>query len=98
MGDALELVGHTDSAVAIVGSGEEIHLEFGVPHPPKRGFRRYYALEFQGWAKDMDLYTETGDTVNPLPSHDNITPDQLTNRDLLHARYNVRYQSGMAAR
>ena len=98
MGDAIELVGETDSAMAIVGSGEEIHLEFKVPDSPKSGYRRFYALEFQGWAKDMDLYTERGDTVEPLPSHDNISDDQLANRDVLHTRYNVRYQSGMAAR
>ena len=98
MGDAMALVKQTDSAVAIVGSGEEIHLEFEVPNPPMKGYHRYYALEFQGWAKDMDLYTVSGDTVEPLPSHHNITADQLTNRELLHARYNVRYQSGMAVR
>lgn len=98
MGDAIELVSETDSAVAIVGSGEEIHLEYTVPTAPKTGYRRFYVLEFQGWAKDMDLYTERGDTVEPLPSHDHLTDDQSANRDLLHARYNVRYQSGMAAR
>ena len=98
MGDAFELVEQSDSAVAIVGSGEEIHLEFDVPKPPKEGFRRYYAIEFQGWAKDMDLYTEHGDTVEPLPNHDNITAAQLSKRNMLHTRYNVRYQSGMAAR
>lgn len=98
MGEATELVEATDSAVAIVGSGEEVHLEFSVPDSPKTGFRRYYALEFQGWAKDMDLYTETGDTVEPLPNHDDISADQIAKRDLLHSRYNVRHQSGMAAR
>ena len=98
MGDASELVEETDSAVAIVGSGEEVHLEFSVPDSPMVGYRRYYALEFQGWAKDMDLYTETGDTVEPLPSLGNISSEQMTNRDQLHARYNVRHQSGMAAR
>lgn len=97
-GNVTELVLETDSAVAIVGSGEEVHLEFAVPSPPKKGFQRYYALEFQGWAKDMDLYTENGDTVEPLPTRLNVTEDQLKNRDLLHARYNVRYQSGIAVR
>ena len=97
-GEATELVLETDSAVAIVGSGEEVHLEFLVPDPPKEGYRRVYVLEFQGWAKDMDLYTESGHTVEPLPTRSNITADQLRNRDLLHGRYNVRHQSGFAAR
>lgn len=98
MGEATELVESVDSAVAIVGSGEEVHLEFSVPESPKIGYRRYYALEFQGWAKDMDLYTESGDTVEPLPSHDGISANQIAKRDLLHSKYNVRHQSGMAAR
>ncbi|MCY4094824.1 MAG: VCBS repeat-containing protein, partial [Gammaproteobacteria bacterium] len=85
-GDATELVLEADSAVAIVGSGEEVHLEFAIPNPPKEGYQRYYALEFQGWAKDMDLYTENGDTVDPLPIRDDITAEQLNNRNLLHAR------------
>ena len=97
-GNATELVLDTDSAIAIVGSGEEVHLEFEVPLPPKDGYRRFYALEFQGWAKDMDLYTEDGDTVEPLPIRTDITSDQLENRELLHARYNVRHQSGIVAR
>ena len=98
MGDATELVERTDSAVAIVGSGEEVHLEFEVPEPPEPGHRRYYALEFHGWAKDMDLYTKTGDTIEPVPHHENISSDQLATRDDLHTRYNVRHQSGMATR
>ncbi len=97
-GNATELVFDTDSAIAIIGSGEEVHLEFEVPLPPKDGYRRFYALEFQGWAKDMDLYTEEGDTVDPLPIRTDITSDQLENRELLHARYNVRHQSGIVAR
>ena len=98
MGEATELVEASDSAVAIVGSGEEVHLEFSLPDTPKAGYRRYYALEFEGWAKDMDLYTETGDTVKPLPSHDDISADQIAKRGLLHEKYNVRHQSGIAAR
>ena len=97
-GTATELVLETDSAVAIVGSGEEVHLEFEMPDPVMDGYSRYYALEFHGWAKDMDLYTKSGNTVEPLPILNNISADQLKNRNLLHARYNVRYQSGIVAR
>ena len=98
MGDATELVTETDGAVAIIGSGEEVHLTFEVPEAPAPGFRRYFVLEFQGWAKDMDLYTTTGDTVNPVPQLQNLSENELVLRDRLHDRYNVRHQSGMAAR
>jgi len=40
----------------------------------------------------MDLYTRDGETVGPLPDPDYA---DKTRRDLLHARYNVRFQEGM---
>ena len=40
----------------------------------------------------MDLYTEHGETVGPIPTPDFVDKSK---RDLLHARYNVRFQEGM---
>ncbi len=94
-GDATPLVSDIDSAVAIIGSGEEIHLEFRAGLPPTPGDRRFFAIEFHGWAKDMDLYTEHGETVAPLPVLDNTSADALERRTRLHARYNVRFQAGL---
>ena len=94
-GEAVELISDIDSAVAIIGSGEEIHLEFRAGLPPAAGDRRFFAIEFYGWAKDMDLYTEHGDTVAPLPALDDIGPEALERRARLHARYNVRFQAGL---
>ncbi len=94
-GEAVELISDIDSAVAIIGSGEEIHLEFRAGLPPAAGDRRFFAIEFYGWAKDMDLYTEHGDTVAPLPVLDDIEAEARERRARLHARYNVRFQAGL---
>ena len=90
LGSVDELVSAQDDAVVILGPGEEIHLEFESADPVPDGWHRYFVLETNGWAKDMDLYTGNGETVGPLPS----TGKSETHRDQLHAKYNTRYQSG----
>ena len=92
LGEATPLVADTDGAVAIIGGGEEIHLEFAALPPASGDIKRYFVLDFRGWAKDMDLYTEHGETVGPIPTPDFVDKSK---RDLLHARYNVRFQEGM---
>ena len=94
-GDATELVTEVDGAVAIFGGGEEIHLEFPATAPAATGTRRFFALDFRGWAKDMDLYTQDGETVGPLPTLAGIDEAALQRRDRLHARFNVRFQEGL---
>ncbi len=95
LGDADELVMDIDGALAIIGSGEEIHLQFAAVEPPPANHRRYFAVTFHGWAKDMDLYTLDGETVGPLPSPDALDEELAARRDRLHARYNLRYQEGL---
>ncbi|MBT8103241.1 MAG: VCBS repeat-containing protein [Gammaproteobacteria bacterium] len=90
LGAVAELVTDVDDAVAIIGPGEELHLEFDVAASTPDGWRRYFVLESNGWAKDMDLYTRDGETVGPLP----VTGKPAAIRDRLHERYNTRYQSG----
>jgi len=90
LGEVSELVADTDDAVAIIGPGEELHLEFDVVADATKGWRRYFVLESNGWAKDKDLFTRDGDTVGPLPN----TGKPAGPRDRLHERYNTRYQSG----
>jgi tetratricopeptide (TPR) repeat protein len=83
------LVAGEDSAVAIVGPGEEVSLSFSAPADPlPAGWTRRVVLETRGWCKDMDLYTKDGETVEPLPGSD--TPA----RARLHALFNTRYASG----
>lgn len=84
-----ELVSAEDGAVAILGPGEEVQLEFTAGlDPPPPGWTRHFVVELRGWCKDMDLYTEHGDTVEPVPSPSSAA------RDRLHQRYNTRYASG----
>jgi len=94
-GDAMDLVTEIDGAVAIIGGGEEIHLEFDSVPDPIPGKHRYFVLDFRGWAKDMDLYTEHGETVGPLPVPEGLDPKALVRREQLHSRYNVRFQEGL---
>ena len=94
-GDALPLVADVDGALAIIGSGEEVHLEFPAVPPPAENATRYFEVRFHGWAKDMDLYTKDGDTVGPLPVLPGLDEAALARRDALHARYNLRWQGGL---
>ena len=63
-----ELLAEEDEALAIIGPGEEIHVEFSAELPAlAEGWTRRFVLETRGWAKDMDLYTRDRDTLAPLP-------------------------------
>ncbi|MCH7601757.1 MAG: VCBS repeat-containing protein [Planctomycetes bacterium] len=86
-----ELVSKADDALAIIGPGEEVHLEFAVPFqtlPP--GWTRVFVLETAGWCKDMDFYTQDGETVGPLPT----SGKNAANRDRLHQIFNTRLEAG----
>ncbi|MGY6631038.1 MAG: FG-GAP-like repeat-containing protein [Wenzhouxiangella sp.] len=85
------LVTEANNAFAIFGPGEELHLEFEAPVEPPEDFRREVVLEVRGFAKDMDLYTDTGETVEPLPFTPGVPDDQ---RDALHERFLNRFQGG----
>ena len=91
-GPATELVSAADDALAIIGPGEELHLEYEARQPAlPAGWTRRFVLETRGWAKDMDLYTGDGDTLEPLPSQGRAGGP----RGGLHAQYNTRYRSGI---
>jgi hypothetical protein len=83
------LVTESDDAVAILGPGEAISMEFDASAPAiPSGWTRRLVLELRGWCKDMDLYTKDGETVAPLPGTDTAA------RRELHPRFNTRYASG----
>ncbi len=86
-----ELVSSRDDALAIIGPGEEIHVEFKAALAPLRpGWSRRFVLEANGWAKDMDLYTRDRDTLDPLP----VSGRSAEMRDRLNQRYNQRSWHG----
>ncbi len=68
-GDVLALVKDADDRYAIFRNGEEIALRFRASDfpPLKEGWVRDFMLETVGWCKDMDYYTATPETVEPLP-------------------------------
>nr|WP_239056791.1 FG-GAP-like repeat-containing protein [Wenzhouxiangella limi] len=90
-GPVEELVGATNNAFAVFGPGEELHLEFTAPPPPS-GWHRQVVLEVRGYAKDMDMYTDTGETVGPLPVTAGV--DDEGQREALHRRFLNRFQGG----
>lgn len=88
------LIESADDAVAIVGSGEEVDLSFDAPAAVAPGWTRRFVLEARGWAKDMDLYTRDGGRVGPLPRRIHGDASLDARRQVLHERYNVRFQTG----
>ena len=91
-GDVMDLVnGSPDDALAIFGPGEEVQLTFASPQAsPPQGGSRVFVLESHGWCKDMDLFTQHGETLAPIP-HNNQPEER---RSQLHPRFNTRYRSG----
>jgi hypothetical protein len=88
-GDVTPLVRNADDATVILGPGEEVAIEFDAPaESPGAGWTRRFVLRGRGWCKDMDLYTEHGDKVEPLPG--TSTPE----RARLHPQFNTRYAGG----
>jgi tetratricopeptide (TPR) repeat protein len=94
-GPATALVAHLDDALAIIGPGEEVHLEFEpVSAECPAGWTREFVLETYGWCKDMDLFTKDGEAVAPLPQRDPASKEYDGRRDHLHRALNTRFRSG----
>lgn len=70
-GEVSELLGEADDRFVILGSGDEVRMEFDpsslAPLPP--GWDRDYFFYADGFSKDMDFYAAHGYTVEPLPFH-----------------------------
>ena len=65
-----ELVQKPDDKMVIMGSGDELSLEFPANlEPPKPGWTRDFLLLVDGWAKDADANTAYSENVMPLPFH-----------------------------
>ncbi len=70
-GDVRELVAGLDDELTIMGSGDELTLQFPASGLPNlsAGWRRDYLLLVDGWAKDADANTAFSQSVEPLPFH-----------------------------
>src|SRR5262249_48992819 len=94
-GDVLSLLKAADDRFAIIGSGDEVSLEFdpaGAP-PVRPGWSRDYFLYADGFAKEMDFYAALSGTVEPLPFHSMgqypYPSDRSYPMDLLHLEYRL---------
>ncbi len=65
------LLRDVDDRLAIMGSGDELRLQFRADalNPPRPGWSRDFLLKVDGWAKDRDANTAFSATVEPLPFH-----------------------------
>jgi tetratricopeptide (TPR) repeat protein len=65
------LLRDVDDQLLIVGSGDEVSLQFplSVLQAPLAGMTRDFLLKVDGWAKDRDPNTAFSSTVQPLPFH-----------------------------
>jgi hypothetical protein len=65
------LLAAADDRMTVMGSGDEIALEFEATALPtlRPGWTRDYLLYVDGWAKDRDANTAEGQDVRPLPFH-----------------------------
>lgn len=70
-GPVTELLGQVDDRMVIMGSGDELALQFDAQSLPPlpAGWRRDWLLKVDGWAKDRDANTAFSQSVEPLPFH-----------------------------
>jgi hypothetical protein len=87
------LLAEADDRMVIMGSGDELRLQFraaGLPELPV-GWKRDFLLLVDGWAKDADANTAYSQTVLPLPFHSMsrypYPPAEHFPSDPVHAEY-----------
>jgi len=70
-GDVQTLVQKADDRMVVMGSGDELSLDFPAPQLPPlaAGWSRDFLLLVDGWAKDSDANTAFSESVLPLPFH-----------------------------
>ncbi len=91
LGDVTELLEEHDNALAIIGAGESIEISYADDLPQlEEGFNRFYLLKFKGWAKDMDILTKDGETLEPIPSNGKVS----ARAKALNQKYNTRFKAG----
>lgn len=98
------LLAEPDDRMVVMGSGDEIRMQFRVaglpPVPP--GWKRDFLLLVDGWAKDADANTAFSQSVLPLPFHAMSSypypPGEHYPNDAAHAQYQHDYLTRPALR
>jgi Flp pilus assembly protein TadD len=98
-GPVLELLESFDDQYVLVGPGDEIAVKFdatGLPAPAD-GWTRSFVLISHAYCKDMDIYTATPQTLEPLPfrgmSRYPYPPDEHYPDTELHRRLSQTYNT-----
>ncbi len=92
-GDVRALVNKVDDRLAIMGSGDELKLQYSSTNLPPLlgGWSRDFLLLVDGWAKDADANTAFSQSVAPLPFHAMSAypykPDEHFPADAEHQQY-----------
>jgi hypothetical protein len=106
-GDVTDLLRATDDCFVLFGPGDELTVYFDAARLPPlpAGWRRSFVLRTWGYCKDCSPFTESGETVRPLPfrgmSDYPYGPEETYPRDRVHDEYQRKYntrQVGAAAR
>jgi len=98
-----KLLRDVDDQLVIMGSGEELRLQFPVAAvgAPRAGWTRDFLLKVDGWAKDRDPNTAFSSTVQPLPFHGMsqypYPASEHFPRDAMHDSYQRTYNTRPAA-
>lgn len=71
LGECSPLLRKVDDQYAIVAPGDALSMLFDARHLPSlpAGWKRDFVFISDGWTKDSDKNTVTGETVGPLPFH-----------------------------
>jgi tetratricopeptide (TPR) repeat protein len=95
------LLRDVDDQLVIMGSGDEVRLQFPVAAAPTAGMTRDFLLKVDGWAKDRDPNTAFSSTVQPLPFHEMsqypYPASEHFPRDAVHDSYQRSYNTRPAA-
>jgi len=103
-GDVQELVEAVDDRFVILGTGDELQLQFPERELPPlpAGWRRTFLLAVDGWEKDQDANTMFSWSVEPLPFHGMSSypypPTERYPTGGFHQEYLRRYQTRPALR
>jgi len=103
-GDVQPLLTKMDDQLVIMGSGDELKLEYPADQLPllPKGWKRDFLLLVDGWAKDADANTAFSQSVTPLPFHAmSAYPYKMAEHfpnDAIHQEYVSQYLTRPALR